>query len=146
MAGLDRVTDFRALNVPVGGGIIIAGGFAVADAAGGIAVKFLGTTLGNMAAAAGQIAMAYLLRLAAVERLIGPSTSEILSAVQVAAAADALLSIRTTVKGLFTSIGVPALSAGPTRSLGQPAAAPMVAGQPAVYRSTVHLKAAQTRL
>lgn len=146
MAGLDRLTDFRAVNVPVGGGVVIAAGFALADAAGGIAVKFLGTTLGAMAPAAGQLAAAYVMRLPAVERLIGASTTEILSAVQVAAAADSLLSIRATVKGLFTSIGVPALSAGPTRSLGQPAGPAAPAAAAAVYRSAVHMKAAQTRL
>ncbi len=143
MPGLDVLTDYRVMNVPVGGGVVIAGGFAVADGAGGLARKFLGGPLGAAAVPVGQLAIAWLLRFPTVARFIGESTSEILSAVQVASAADALMGIRAAVRRGLTAVGVPALGAGTAAAIGQ---APRATAAPQVFRSVVHQKAALTRL
>lgn len=142
MPGLDALTEFRAVGVPVGGGVVIAAGFALADGAGGLANKLLGTQLGAMAPALGQLAVAYLLKLRGVSRFVGDSTADVLSMVNAASAIDALVGVRATTRRLLTSVGVPTLSAGPAHTLGQVRRTTA----PAVFRSDVQRKATLTRL
>lgn len=143
MAGLDQVTEFRAMGVPVGGGIVLAGGMAVADAAGAVANRLAGTQIGPAAPAVGQILAAWVFRQRMVSQFIGDSTADVLSMVSAAAAIDSLLGIRTLTRQFLAAVGVPTLSAGPRAApLGQP----RVATLPQVFRSEVHRKAVMSKL
>jgi hypothetical protein len=141
---LDRVTEFRALGVPVGGGAVLTITKPIADTVGALANRVLGSYVGTAAPAAGQILAAWGVRQPVVERALGPSTSDLVSMVFVGTALDTVLGISATVRGLLAQVGAPAVSAGPApvASLGQ---APSAAA-PRVFRSAVARKAALTRL
>jgi len=143
MAGLDQVTEFRAMGVPVGGGAVLAAGMAVADAAGAVANKLAGSQIGAAAPAIGQILAAWLFRQRIVSQFVGDSTADVLSMVSAAAAIDSLVGVRALTRQVLTSVGVPTLSAGPrAASLGQT----RVSTMPQVFRSEVQRKATLTRL
>lgn len=140
MAGFDALTEFRAMGVPVGGGVAVAVGNALGDAVGGLVNRLLGAQVGRAAPALGQVAAAYVVRLPAIDRFVGASTSDIWSMVWVAKALNSALGLESMVRGLLAQVGLPALSAGPGRSLGQ-APAPQ-----RVFRTDVARKATLTRL
>lgn len=140
MPGLDPLTEFRAMGVPLGGGVVVAAGLAVADGIGGLGTRFAGAQLGRAAPAAIQVLVAWLARQRAVERFVGASTSDILAMVLVAKAADSLIGISATVRGFLAQVGLPALGQARTAAL------PAGAAQQRVFRTDVARKATLTRL
>jgi hypothetical protein len=142
MAGLDALTEFRAMGVPVGGGLVVDLGLAIADGVGGLGNKIAGAQVGRAAPALAQVVVAWLARFPAVERIVGVSTSDILAMVLVGKALDSMVGITSTVRGLLTQVGIPALSRGPVTALGQPP----TAVQQRVFRTDVARKATLTRL
>jgi hypothetical protein len=142
MAGLDGLTEFRAMGVPVGGGVVVVVGSAIADGVGGLGNKIAGAQVGRAAPALAQVLFAWLARLPTLERIIGVSTSDILAMVLVSKALDSMVGISATVRGLLTKAGIPALGRGPDTALGQVRAAlPQ-----RVFRTDVARKATLTRL
>jgi len=142
MAGLDVLTEYRAMGVPVGGGVVLAAGNAVADGIGGLGYKLIGAQVGAAAAALAQVVAAYAVRLPAIERFVGVSTSDVLAMVFTAKALDSMVGISTTIRSLLAKAGVPVLSRGPSVAIGQ---AP-TAVQQRVFRTDVARKATMTRL
>jgi hypothetical protein len=142
MAGLDALTEFRAMGVPVGGGVVVAAGSAIADGVGGLGNKIAGAQVGRAAPALAQLLFAWAARLPGVGRFVGVSTSDILAMVLVSKALDSMVGISATVRGLLMKAGIPALGRGPVTALGQ---AP-TAVQQRVFRTDVARKATLTRL
>jgi hypothetical protein len=145
MAGLDALTEFRAMGVPVGGGVVVAAGQAIADGVGGLGNKIAGAQVGRAAPALAQVVVAWLARFPTVERIVGTSTSDILAMVLVAKALDSMVGISATVRGLLTQVGIPALGYRPAAALGQ-VRAPLPLLPQRVFRTDVARKATLTRL
>ena len=143
MAGLDALTEFRAMGVPVGGGVVVAAGQAIADGVGGLGNKIAGAQVGRAAPALAQVVVAWLARFPTVERIVGVSTSDILAMVLVAKALDSMVGVTATVRGLLIQAGIPALGRGPAMAIGQP---PRVVLPQRVFRTDVARKATLTRL
>jgi hypothetical protein len=142
MAGADRFTEFRVMQVPVGAGVVVQVSRALGATVAALGLKFLGTTTGAYTAALAQLLAAWLLRRPAVDRWVGVATADLGAAVLAGQAIDSVFGVEATVRGLIASTTGMALAQGPAAPAAvRPAAAPV-----AQFRSAVHQKAALTRL
>ena len=123
-----RIQDVKVFNVPIGDAILLLAGLGINDALVPAISKFI--PIPNLSAVIGGSAIGAISKLPAVERILGPTMSNVISATAVATGLDYQIGIRDKVRNLVSSItggktttvstgGISAIESSPAVSLGQ---------------------------